>query len=97
MVVRKDWGSPVEMWVFKNFEKGLKAHTAFHVNLKSVQGLQLNRDVKCYFCDFAHFKEVILGLFFTKLRDPIVVIEKNLKRIKLTLTGTYGSTAPTTL
>jgi hypothetical protein len=57
---------------------------------------QLNRDVKCYFRDFAHFKEVILGLFFTKLRDPIAVIEKNLKRIKLTLTGTDGPTTPTT-
>jgi hypothetical protein len=97
MVVRKDWGSPVEMWVFKQFEKGSKAYTAFHVYLKSGQGLQLNRDVKCYFRDFAHFKEVILGLFFTKLRDPISVTEKNLKRIKLTLTGTDGPTTPTTL
>ncbi len=90
MVVRKDWGSPVEMWVFRQFEKGSKAHTAFHVYLKSGQGLQRNRDLKCYFSDFAHFKEVILRLFFTKLRDPIAVIEKNLKRIKLTLTGTDG-------
>ena len=97
MVVRKDWGSPVEMWVFRQFEKGSKAHTAFHVYLKSGQGLQLNRDLKCYFRDFAHFKEVILRLFVTKLRDPIAVIEKNLKRIKLTLTGTDGPTTPTTL
>jgi hypothetical protein len=97
MVVRKDWGSPVEIWVFKHFEKGSKAHTALHVYLKSGQGLQLNRDVKCYFRDFAHFREVILGLFFAKLRDPIAVIENNLKRIKLTLTGTDGPTMPTTL
>ena len=96
-MVRKDWGSPVEMWVFKQFEKGSKAHTAFHVYLKSGQGIQLNRDVKCYFRDFAFFKEVIIGLFFTKLRNPIAVIEKNLKRMKLTLTGTYGPTMPTTL
>ncbi len=94
---RKGWGSTVEMWVFKQFEKGSKAHTAFHVYLKSVQGLQHNCNVKGYFCDFAHFREVILGLFFTKLRDPIAVIEKNLKRIKLTLTGTDGPTTPTTL
>ena len=97
MVVRKDWGSPVEMWVFKQFEKGSKAHTAFHVYLNSGQGLQLNHDVKCYCRNFAHFREVILGLFFTKLRDAIAVIEKNLERIKLTLTGTDGPNTPTTL
>jgi hypothetical protein len=85
------------MWVFKQFEKGSKAHIAFHVYLKSGQGLQLNRDVKSYFRDFAHVREIILGLFFTGLRDPIAVIEKNLKRIKLTLTGTDGLTTPTTL
>ena len=98
IAVRKDWGSPVEMWVFKQFEKGSKAHTVFHAYyLKSGQGLQLNRDVKCYFRDFAHSREVILGLFFTKLRDPIAVIEKNMKRIRLTLTVTDGLTTPTTL
>jgi hypothetical protein len=97
MVVRKDWGSPVEMWVFRQFEKGSKAHTAFHLYLKPGQGLHMIRDVKCYFCDFTYFREVILGLFFTKLRDPITVIEKNLKRIKLTLKGTDGPTLPTTL
>jgi len=96
-VIRKDWGSPVEMWVSKQFENGSNAHTAFHVYLKSGQGLQLNCDVKCYFRGFAHFREVILGLFITKLRDPIAVIEKNLKRIKLALTGTDGPTTPTTL
>ena len=42
MVVRKDWGSPVEMWVFKQFEKGSQARTAFHVYLKSDQDLHLN-------------------------------------------------------
>ena len=96
MVVRKDWGSPIEMWVFRQFEKGSKAHTAFHVYLKSKQGLQLNLDLKCFFRDFAHFKEVKLGLFFTKLSDRIAVIEKKLKRIKLTLTVTDGPTTPTT-
>ena len=58
MMVRKDWGSFVEMWVFKQFEKGYKAHTAFHVYLKSGQGLQLNRDVKCYFRDFEHLRRL---------------------------------------
>ncbi len=65
MMVRKDWGYPVEMWVFKQFEKGSKAHTAFHIYLKSGQGLKFYRDVKCYFYDFAHFREIIPGLFFT--------------------------------
>ena len=97
MVVRKDWGSPVETWVLKQFEKGSKAHTAYHVYHKSGQGLQLNRDIKCYFRDFAYFREVILGLFFTKLRNLNAVIEKNLKRIKLNLTGTDGPTTPTIL
>jgi hypothetical protein len=46
MVVRKDWSSPVEMWIVKQFEKGSKARTAFHVYLKSSQGLQLYRDIK---------------------------------------------------
>ncbi len=85
------------MRVFKQFEKGSKAHTALHVYLKSGQSLQVNRDVKCYFVDFTHLRGYILGIFFTKLRDSIVVIEKNLKRIKLTLTGTDGPTKPTTL
>ena len=40
-VVRKVWISPIEMWVFRQIEKGSKAHTAFHVFLKSGQGLQL--------------------------------------------------------
>ena len=97
MVVRKDWGSHVEMWVFKQFEKGSKAHTAFPVYLKSGQGLQLNRDVKCCFRDFAHFRVVILCLFFTKLKNSIAVIEKNLKRTKLTLAGTDRPTTPATL
>jgi hypothetical protein len=26
-VVRKDWSSPIEMWVFRQIEKGSKAHT----------------------------------------------------------------------
>ena len=85
------------MWVFRQFEKGTKAHTAFNVHLKSGQGLQLNSDVKCYFRSFAHFREVIIGLFFTKLKDPIAVIEKSLKRIKLSLTGPDGPTTPTSL
>ncbi len=97
MMVRKDWCSSIVIWVFSQFDKGSKAHTAFNVYLKSGQGLQLDRDVKCYFRDFLHFREVILRLFFTELKDPIAVIEKNLKRIKLTLTGVVGPTAPTTL
>ena len=97
MVVRKDWSSPIEMWVFRQFEKGSKAHSAFHVFLKSGQGLHLNTDIKCYFSSFKAFKEYLIGVFFTDLRDPIAVIENNLKRIKLTLSGVDGPTIPTTL
>ncbi len=57
LVVRKEWGSAVEMWVFRQFEKGTKAHTAFNVHIKSGQGLQLNSDAKCYFRSFSHFRE----------------------------------------
>jgi len=67
------------------------------VFLKSGQGLQLNADIKCYFRDFHHFRETLLRVFFTKLRDPIELIEKNLKRIKLSLSGVNGPTTPTTL
>jgi hypothetical protein len=95
-VVRKEWSSPIEMWVFRQIEKGSKAHTAFQVFLKSGQGLQLQSN-KCYFADFQNFKETILRTFFTKLRDPIAVIESNIKRIKLTLSGVDGPTTPTTL
>jgi len=84
-------------WIFRHFEKGSKAHSAYHVCLQLGQGLQLNRDVKCYFRDFEHFRDFILGFFFTKLRDLIAVIDKNLKRVKLTLMGTDGPTTPTTL
>ncbi len=35
MVVRKDWSSAIEMWVFCHLTKGLKADTTFHVYLKS--------------------------------------------------------------
>jgi hypothetical protein len=96
LAVRKEWGSAVEMWVFRQFEKGTKAHTAFNVYLKSRQFLQLNPGVKCYFRSFVHFHEVILRLFFTKLQDPIAMIEKSLKCIKLSLTGPGGPPAPTT-
>ncbi len=41
--------------------------------------------------------EVILGIFFTNFREPVAAIEKNLKRIKLTLTGTDRPTTLTTL
>jgi hypothetical protein len=95
-VVRKDWISPIEMWVFRQIEKGSKAHTAFQVFLKSGQELQLQSN-KCYFKDFQNFKETILRTFFTKLRDPIAVIESKIKRIKLTLSGVDGPTTPTTL
>ena len=84
------------MWVFRQSEKGSKAHTAFHVFLKSGQGLRLQLN-KCYFRDFHDFKETILRAFFTKLRDPIAVIESNIKLIKLTLSGVDGPTTPTTL
>jgi hypothetical protein len=97
MVFRKDWCLAIEMWVFRQFDKGSKVHTAFNVYLKSGQGLQLNRDVKCYFRDFEHFREVLLRLIFTKRKNPIAVIEKTLKRIKLTLTGVDGPTTPKTL
>jgi hypothetical protein len=97
MVVLKVWSSPIEMWMFHQFEKGLKAHTALTVFLKSDQGLQLDADIKCYFRIFHHFRETLLRVFFTKPRDPIAVFEKNLKRIKLTLSGVDGSTTPTTL
>ncbi len=73
------------------------AHTTFQVFLKSGQGLQLSSDIKCYFSSFKQFKETLLRVFFTKLRDPIAVIERNLKRIKLTLSGVDGPTTPTTL
>lgn len=53
IVVRKEWCSAIEMWVFRQFHKGSKAHTAFNVHLKSGQGgLHLSYDSKCYFRDF---------------------------------------------
>ncbi len=97
MAVRKDWCSALEMWIFRKFDKGSKVHTTFNVFLKFGQGLQLNRDIKCYFRDFLHFSEILLRVFFTKLKDPIAVIEKNLKRIKVRLRGVDGPTTPTTL
>ncbi len=39
MAVRKDWCSAVEMWVFRQFVKGSKAHTAFNVFIKYGHGL----------------------------------------------------------
>ncbi len=86
MVVRKDWCFAIEIRAFPHFDKGSEAHTTFDIFLKSVQGLQINRDMKCYFRDFLHFREVLLRLFNIKLKDPIAVIEKNIRRIKLTLT-----------
>ncbi len=73
-----------------------KAHTSFTVFLKSGQGLQLNADIKCYFRSFHHFRETLLRVFFTKLREPIAVIEQNLKRIKLALSGVDGLRLPLT-
>ena len=95
-VSRKDWCSPVELWVFRQIEKGSKAHTAFHVFLKSGQGLQLQMN-NCYFRDFLDFKDKVSGVFFTELRDPIAVIESSMKRVKLTVHGVDGPTTPTTL
>ena len=95
-VSRKDWCSPVELWVFRQIEKSSKAHTAFHVFLKSGQGLQLQMN-NCYFKNFRDFKEKVSGVFFTDLRDPIAVIESSMKRVKLTVHGVDGPTTPTTL
>ena len=67
----------MEIRVFRQFEKVSKSYTVVYVYFKSRQCLQLNHDVKCCFRDSAHFREFILGLFFTKLRDSIAVIEKN--------------------
>ena len=92
-VVHKDWSSPLEMGVIRQIEKGSKAHTAFHVFLKSGQGLQLKQN-KSYFKDFQNFKETILRTFFTKLRNPIAVLESNIKRIKLTLPVWMGQQPP---
>jgi hypothetical protein len=75
---------------FRQLEKGAKSHTAFTVFLKSGQGLQLNAHIKCYFKEFTHFRETLLRVFFTKLRDPIAVIEDNLNKIKLTFSRTDG-------
>ena len=85
------------MWVFGHFDKGSKAHAVFHVFLKSGVGLQLNKDTKVYICDFSHFKNVVVRLFFNKLKDPLAVIEKNIKRIKLSLSGPDRPTTPTSL
>ena len=95
-VSRKDWCSPVELWVFQQIEKSSKAHTAFHVFLKSGQGLQLQPN-NCYFRNFRDFKDQVSGVFFTELRDPIAVIESSMKRVKLTVHGVDGPTTPTTL
>jgi hypothetical protein len=95
MVLRKEWGSAVEAWVFRQFERGSRALSAFNVYLKSGLGLQPNS--KCYFRDFRHFRETIIRLFFTSLKDPIMVIENSVKRIKLTQAGPDGPTTPTTL
>jgi hypothetical protein len=96
-VVRKDRSSAIEMWVFGQFDKGSKAHAAFHVFLKSGVRLRLSKDTKVYFGDFSYFKNAIVRLFFTKLKDPLAVIEKNIKRIKLSISGSDGPTMPTTL
>jgi hypothetical protein len=97
IVIRHDWSAVIEMWVFRQIDKGSKAHTAFHFFFKSGVGLQLNKDVNCYFRDYSIFKQTILRLFFTNIKDPLAVIEKNLKRIKLSLSGPDGPTTPTTL
>ncbi len=97
MVLRKEWCSAVELWVFRQFEKGSKAHTAFHVFLKSGRGLFMDPKARCYFSSFEVFKTAIENYFFTELKDPLTIIEKSVKRIKLTLSGADGPTTPTTL
>ena len=62
MVLRKEWGSAVEAWVFRQFERGSRALSAFNVYLKSGLGLQPNS--KCYFRDFRHFRETIRYILF---------------------------------
>ena len=54
VVVRNDWSSAIEMWVFGQFDKGSKAHTTFYVFLNSGVGLQPNKDTKVFFCDLSH-------------------------------------------
>jgi hypothetical protein len=46
---------------------------------------------------YTSVRYLLLRLFFTKLKDPIAVIEENLKRIKLTFKEVDGPTTPTTL
>jgi hypothetical protein len=97
IVHRKEWSSAIEQWVFRQIEKGSKAHTAFHNHLKTAHGFfQPSADV-CYFRCFLDFKEALIEYFFTKLKDPIQVIEDSLTRIKLSLSGSDGPTTPTTL
>ena len=66
------------MWVFGQFEKGSKAHTTFHVFLKSGVGLRLTKDTKVYFGDFSHFKNAfyIRGL---KLFEFMRLLKEGLK------------------
>jgi hypothetical protein len=97
IVHRKEWSSAIEQWVFRQIEKGSKAHTAFHNHLKSEHGLFQPSSDACYFRCFLDFKEALIEYFFTKLKDPIQVIEDSLTRIKLSLSGSDGPTTPTTL
>ena len=39
IVIRNDWSTTIEMWVFRQIDKGSKAHTTFHIFLKSGVGL----------------------------------------------------------
>ena len=85
------------MWVFQQMEKGSIAHTDFHNHLKSGHDLYLVADKRCYLDLFLYFKRALVKYLFTELKDPIAVIENNLKRIRLTLAGADEPTSPTTL
>jgi hypothetical protein len=76
VVVRKDWSSAIEMWVFGQFDKGSKAHTAFHVVLKSGVGLRLNKDTKVYFGDFSHFKTLVSAFSSPSLRTLLQLLRR---------------------
>ncbi len=75
MVVRKDWSSPIDLWVFRQFEKGSKAHTAFHVFLKSGQGLQLNTDIKCFFLASSNSKRLFSVCFSRRSGTPLQLLK----------------------
>ena len=91
MVVLKDHkSSTIEMWIFRQVENDSKAHTVFHNYLKCGQGINLSKDIIMkLFIRFSLFNALIIRLFFINLKDVVIAIEKNFKRIKLSQTWTY--------